>query len=208
MRVLITCGPTWVAIDDVRVISNQSTGQMGHLIAQACIAKGSEVTLIEGPITHTWSDPRAKVVKYRYFDEFHKILDIQLKKKFDVVVHAAAVSDFKVEKVLKGKISSAKALTLKFVPTVKLIDQIKIKAPNVFLVGFKLESNLKSHQIVQETKTLFDSAQCDLVVANSIDKGYQGFIVDNQGNVLAKADNRKDLAKQLVKFVGAAFMAA
>ena len=53
MRVLITCGATWVPIDDVRVISNISSGEMGHLIAQAFRQKGAQVTIIEGPVTHT-----------------------------------------------------------------------------------------------------------------------------------------------------------
>ena len=201
MRVLITCGPTWVAMDDVRVISNQSTGEIGHLIAQACLNKGLDVTLLEGPVTHPWSHKKVKLIRYQYFDELRRHLDIQLKKKFDVVIHAAAVSDFKVAKVLKGKISSKKSLTLKLSPTVKLIDQIKIKAPDVFLVGFKLEPGLGLKNVVAESKVLFKKAQCDLVVANSIERGYQGFIVNNSGKVLSRAGNKKRLAAELVKLL-------
>ena len=199
MRVLITCGPTWMPIDDVRVISNQSTGEIGHLIAQECLDRNLDVTLIEGPVTHLWPNKKVKVIRYKYFDELRRILDVQLKKKFDVIIHAAAVSDFKVEKTLKGKVSSARSLILKLIPTIKLIDQIKIKAPDIFLVGFKLESNLKPHQVVKETKALFGKARCDLVVANSLENGYQGFIVEKQGKILAKANNKKRLAEALVK---------
>ena len=83
MRVLITCGPTWVAIDEVRVISNQSSGEMGHLIAQELLARGAQVTLLEGSVTHSWSNPSVKVIKYRFFDELEKSLKLELKKKYD-----------------------------------------------------------------------------------------------------------------------------
>ncbi len=205
MRVLITCGPTWVAVDDVRIISNQSTGEIGHLIAQACLDQGLAVTLIEGPVTHQWFHKKAKVIKYRYFDELKDILDVQLKKRFDIVIHAAAVSDFKMAKVLKGKFSSSKSLTLKLSPTVKLIDQIKIKAPDVFLVGFKLEPGMKTKNAVAESQSLFKKAQCDLVVANSVDRGYQGFVVSPQQKILVKTSNKKKLAEELIKCVGAGF---
>ena len=69
MRVLITCGATWTPIDDVRVISNISSGEMGHLIAQAFRQNKAEVTVIEGPVTHTLTDKKIKIIKYRFFDE-------------------------------------------------------------------------------------------------------------------------------------------
>src|ERR1700681_1633108 len=95
-RVLVTCGATWVPIDDVRVISNISSGEMGHLIAQAFRQKGALVTIIEGPVTHTLVDKKIKTIKYRFFDELPRVLKQELLKKCDIVVHAAAVSDFKV----------------------------------------------------------------------------------------------------------------
>ena len=74
MRVLITCGATWTPIDDVRVISNVSSGEMGHLIAQAFKAKKALVTNIEGPVTHTLMDKKIRIIKYRFFDELARIL--------------------------------------------------------------------------------------------------------------------------------------
>src|SRR5580698_10572903 len=97
MRVLITCGATWTPIDDVRVISNISSGEMGHLIAQSFRQKGAHVTIIEGPVTHTLEDKKIKFIKYRFFDELARILKQELVKKYDIIVHAAAVSDFKVK---------------------------------------------------------------------------------------------------------------
>jgi phosphopantothenoylcysteine decarboxylase/phosphopantothenate--cysteine ligase len=202
MRVLITCGPTWVPIDDVRVISNQSTGEMGHLIAHEFILQRAKVTLIEGPVTHVFSSRKAKVVKYNYFDELHKILTEQLNLHYDIVIHAAAVSDFKVAKAFKSKLSSSRLLSLELIPTVKLINHIKTKAPNVFLVGFKLDSKLKVDTIVKETESLFKKAHCNLVVANSVKGGYKGFIIDKEKNIWLKTDNKRALARGLVRLIG------
>ena len=111
---MITCGATWTPIDDVRVISNVSSGEMGHLIAQAFRQKGAQVTVIEGPVTHTLTDKKIKIIKYRFFDELASVLKKELLKKYDIIIHAAAVSDFKVKGPSKRKISSDKAFDFKF----------------------------------------------------------------------------------------------
>jgi phosphopantothenoylcysteine decarboxylase / phosphopantothenate---cysteine ligase len=201
LKVLITCGPTWVPIDDVRVISNQSTGEMGHLIAQELVQHQAKVTLLEGPVTHKWLQTGSKVIKYQYFDELQSILKEQLKLNYDVVIHAAAVSDFKVAQVSKTKISSSKKLTLNLVPTVKLIDEIRTHAPNVFLVGFKLDSKMSAASVVTETAGLFKQARCNLVVANSVKNGYKGFIIDQHQHIWLKTDNKKALARGLVRLI-------
>lgn len=199
-KILITCGPTWVPIDDVRVISNHSSGEMGHLIAQESITQGSQVTLIEGPVTHAWSNKNVKIIKYRFFDELQKILNLELKKKCDVVIQAAAISDFKVKNRIKGKISSVEtrhASSLQLISTPKIINQIKKINPKIFLVGFKLQSSLNLKQV----RRLFNESDCDLVVANSLKGGYHGVIVNPGGRILAKASNKKNLAKALVKLL-------
>ena len=184
MRALITCGPTWVAIDAMRVISNRSTGEMGRLIA-ACFRKIKvKVTLLEGPMS---------------FDEFAKKFKAECVKKYDIVVHAAAVSDFKPKSASKGKLGSDQALNLRLVPTEKLVNAVKRLSPGTFLVGFKLESNLA--RAVKEAKGLFTDAGCDLVVANSMARGYQGCVIDADGNVLVKAANKKNLAETLARIL-------
>ncbi|MBF0504012.1 MAG: phosphopantothenoylcysteine decarboxylase [Candidatus Omnitrophica bacterium] len=201
INVLITCGATWTAIDDVRVISNISTGEMGHLIAKAFKRAGARVTVIEGPVTHSLSDRGIKIIKYRFFDELAGLLKAELVKKYDVVIHAAAVSDFRVGKVNKNKITSAKPLTLRLVRTPKLIEQIKLLSPESFLVGFKLGSRLDPKNIFKTVKTLFSKSGCDLVVANTLKNGYQGYIVNADGEVLSKTDCKQTLAKELLKYV-------
>ena len=198
MKVLITCGPTWVPIDDVRVISNTSSGEMGHLIAEGFLNAGCSVTLIQGPVTHAWSHAKVNVVRYNFFDELEQALKVNLRKKYDCVIHAAAVSDFKVKDAKKGKIDSGRTRSLSLAPTRKLIDLIKQIAPGSFLVGFKLEPKFKKSEVFQDVRPLFTQSGCDLVVANTL-MPYQGFIVDADGNIIAHALSKRNLAKALVK---------
>jgi phosphopantothenoylcysteine decarboxylase/phosphopantothenate--cysteine ligase len=200
-KVLVTCGATWTPIDDVRVISNVSGGQMGHLIAQAFKQAGVSVTVLEGPVTHTLSDRSIKVIKYRFFDQLAKLLKIELLKKYDIIIHAAAVSDFKLKGAVKGKISSGKALTLRLVATPKLIEHIKVLSPESFLVGFKLEPQLSPKNIFQTVRSLFNKSGCDLVVANTLKGGYHGYIVNADGEILTQADDKQKIAKALVRLL-------
>ena len=192
MRVLITSGPTWVPIDDVRVISNHSTGKMGRELAQAFLKAGAKVTLLEGPIA---------------FDELQRRLKTELKKNVQVVVHAAAVSDYELKRPFPSKLSSGKrnlSLTLK--PTKKLIQIIKKINPKVFLVGFKLESKLTKSKVKGLTKDLFKKASCDLVVANKVNgKSYQGFMVSPQFEILNQSHSRMNMAKALVREIKRSF---
>jgi len=200
-KVLITCGPTWVPIDDVRVISNVSSGEMGHLIAEAFKSNGASVTVIEGQVTHALVDKKIKIIKYRFFDELANVLKKELLKKYDIIVHAAAVSDFKVKGASRNKISSKKALTLNLTATPKLIKDIKRLSPESLLVGFKLESKLSPKNIFKMVKLLFTESGCDLVVANTLKNGYQGYIVNADGDILGKTNNKPKLAEELVELL-------
>lgn len=199
MKVLITCGPTWVAIDDVRVISNTSSGEMGHLIAALFKASGAKVTLVEGPVTHALEVDGINVLKYRFFDELKRILLNECRKKYDVIIHAAAVSDFKPVLAVKGKISSTKAMTLKLLPTEKIIGYIKKIAPDACVVGFKLESKITPRTVKRLSEKLVSEAGCDLVLVNTLRNGYQGYILDADQNILGHANNKRAIARQLVR---------
>jgi len=186
MKALITCGPTWVAIDDVRVISNRSTGEMGRLIAGQFKKAGAKVTMLEGPMS---------------FDDFAAALSKESAKKYDIVVHAAAVSDFKPQRVAKTKIASEKPFSLKLVPTEKLVNRIKRASPGTFLVGFKLEPGLNEKSAFRASRKLFTDSGADVVVANSVTHGYKGYILDADGRVLAKASSKQQLAKKLCRTI-------
>lgn len=201
-KVLITSGPTWVPIDDVRVISNHSSGQMGKELVEAFLKHQSKVTFLEGPVRSKLTCNNIRRVVFRFFDELVANLNKELTRGYDVVIHAAAVSDFKLKDSFKGKIKSdKKQLTITLVPTPKIINLIKKTYPKVFLVGFKLESNLTPQKAIECSKKLFTEAKCNLVIANSVGDGaYTSYIVQNDkilGMYLSRAKTAQALAKTL-----------
>ena len=200
-RILITCGPTWIPIDQVRVLSNISTGELGQLLARDCTKEGARVTLLEGRVTHGLSIKNIKVVSFTFYQELFDLLKKELKKKYDVVIHAAAVSDYTLKKPFAKKLSSGKSkLALDLIPTKKIIHVIKRQCPKVFLVGFKLEPKTSPKKAFAQSQVLFQKARCDLVVVNSLlGKGYRGMLINKEGRILFEQKTKGRLIKGLIK---------
>lgn len=200
-RVLITCGPTWVPLDSVRVLSNISTGKLGQALAQGLNKKGYRVTLLEGAVETPLANNKIRILKFKTFDELFKKLKSELKKPWGIVIHAAAISDFRPKTAAKRKISSSqKTLTLKLIPTVKIINTIKKINPYAFLVGFKLDPEISKANAGAKAKYLFKNAACDLVVANRVaETQYQAYLVTPRGKILGQAANRSQLVETLIR---------
>ena len=97
-RVLMTAGPTLEYIDPVRVVTNLSSGKTGVLLASELISAGSKVTIVYGPGNE--KPPKgAKIINVKTGKEMFDVVKNELKKKFDVVIMAAAVSDYTPENV-------------------------------------------------------------------------------------------------------------
>jgi len=158
------------------------------------------VTLLQGAVANPWKDRKAKVIPFRFFNELADLLDEELQKNYDVVIHAAAVSDFQLKKPFNGKLSSdSSELKLKLIRTPKLIDKIKKRNPRLFLVGFKLKPSLKKSKNDKSVQDLFRKSGCDLVVVNTLDKKkYCGYIINFKNQILAQARSRKQMARSLI----------
>ncbi len=201
-KVLITCGPTWVPIDEMRVISNRSTGELGQRLAAGLAKSGARVTVLEGPVLQPLTVPGVRVIKYFFYDDLSRLLRLELKKKYDAVIHAAAVSDYRLKKVFPAKLSSGRReLTLTLVPTEKLITAIKKIAPRVFLVGFKLEAARNSRGWAARAVDLIRAAGCDLVVVNSIKNGYQADIIISEKKILQHCRSKRELSGHLIRIL-------
>jgi len=92
----MTAGPTVEYIDPVRVITNLSTGRTGVLLASELVSAGAKVTLVYGPGTAA-PPSGAKVIPVRTSKEMFDAVKKEMKKKFDVVILAAAASDYTVQ---------------------------------------------------------------------------------------------------------------
>jgi phosphopantothenoylcysteine decarboxylase/phosphopantothenate--cysteine ligase len=174
-RILVTAGGTIEPIDDVRHIANESTGQTGVEIANALAEMGADVMLLASATA-----PRSQAIvhrrDFRTYQDLAEALKSELSEnEFTHIIHAAAVSDYSVAKVVQGsfelaggKISSGVPLTLELRPNPKIISQLKPWSRNkaVKIIGFKLTSQLNPEETLQKVRSLFDQSHCDYVVQN------------------------------------------
>ena len=167
-RILITAGPTIEYIDPVRVITNQSSGKTGVLLASELISAGAKVTLIYGPGRE--SPPKgAKVVNIQTLQEMFNAVKKEMKKKFDIVIMAAAASDYTPEKSSTIKIkSNLDKIVLKLKRAPKIIDEIKKMQRDVFLVGFKAETRISKENLIKEARKKIRESGADLIIANDV----------------------------------------
>ena len=167
-KILMTAGPTIEYIDPLRVITNQSSGKTGVLLASELISAGSKVTLVYGPGVE--KPPKgAKVIKVLTSKEMYETVKKQMKKKFDVMIMAAAVADYTPENPSKKKIKSTQnkiKISLKKVP--KIIDQVKKFQKNIILVGFKAEVNLSKKDLIRVARKKLQESNADIIIANNI----------------------------------------
>lgn len=179
-KVLMTAGPTIEYIDPVRVITNLSSGKTGVLLASELISAGAKVTLIYGPGNQ--EPPKgAKIINVTTNKEMLNATKKELKKKYDVVIMAAAASDYTPEKPSKSKIkSNKKTLTIRLKKAPKIIDQVKKSQKNAILVGFKAETNLSKSALIKSAKTKLKESNADLIIANDIGTKYQNNPDNNQ----------------------------
>ncbi|WP_185736685.1 bifunctional phosphopantothenoylcysteine decarboxylase/phosphopantothenate--cysteine ligase CoaBC [Candidatus Nitrosopumilus sp. SW] len=179
-KVLMTAGPTIEYIDPIRVITNLSSGKTGVLLAAELISAGAKVTLIYGPGNE--EPPKgAKIINVTTNKEMFDATKKELEKKYDIVIMAAAVSDYTPEKLSKSKIkSNKKSLTIRLKKTPKIIDQVKKSQKNTILVGFKAETNLSKSALIKSAKTKLKESNADLIIANDIGTKYQKNPNNNQ----------------------------
>ena len=202
-KVLITAGPTIEYIDPVRVITNQSTGKTGVLLASELVSAGAKVTMIYGPGREL--PPKGiKLIRVETSKEMFEAVKKEMKQKFDIVILAAAVSDYMPEKSSSTKIKSNKnKIIVKLKRTSKIIDQIKKIQKNVFLVGFKAETNVSKTKLIDETKIKLRESNADLMIANDIgskryreNSEYNNVIIVNSKKIIHSGWKKKsDISK-------------
>jgi len=140
VRVLITAGPTFEAIDAVRGITNRSSGRMGYAVAQAALEAGAQVTLVSGP-TALSAPSRAQLIPVISAQQMLDAVNAHV-AQCDVFVGVAAVSDYRVSSPHAQKLKkSEQTLTLELTPTVDILATIAARPNPPFCVGFAAESH-------------------------------------------------------------------
>lgn len=206
-KVLITAGPTIEQIDPIRAITNQSSGKTGVSLASELISAGAKVTFIYGPGNEK-APKGAKIINVVSSKEMHSAVKLELKKKFDIVIMAAAVADYIPTIQNKNKIKSSKSsmnISLKKAP--KIIDEIKKYQNDVLLVGFKAETNVTKDQLIKSAQKKLKESAADMIIANDIGsirykknpKNNQVIIVDSKKNIVSGWMNKEKIAKFIRK---------
>jgi phosphopantothenoylcysteine decarboxylase/phosphopantothenate--cysteine ligase len=184
-HILITAGATREPLDAVRFISNPSTGKMGYALAQAAQLRGAEVTLIGGP-TYLPEPFGVKVVKVKTAQEMYEAV-LKTFPKCDIFISAAAVSDYKPEKIYKGKLKKTGQIQeLRLVLNPDILQEVSAYKGKQILVGFAAESE----NLVKNAQAKLKAKNLDLIVANDITKPGNGFESDFNTAIIIGKDGK------------------
>ena len=206
MRIVITGGPGSEPIDEVRYITNQSTGELSVKLAQRFADAGHCVELFLGR-SAIW-----RLESARYFlttDELGRmLLDLPDRERIDAVFHAAALSDFGVAEISVGgirtkaaKISSdAESVQLLLLPRPKLIRQLRELFPAAYIVGWKFELDGNAAGVVQKGVRQIATNRTDGCVVNGAALG-PGFGFCTAKGLIQTLPTKEALAEWLLEFV-------
>ncbi len=193
-RVLITAGPTQEPIDDVRFITNGSSGKMGAALALEAMSRGYDVTLVHGPVDIML--PGCNKIPIKTAKQMIDVVTRELKRGkggYRFFISAAAIADFYAPKA-RGKIRSGKRMKLELLPTPKLIDMVRADYPEMFVVGFKAEYGMSRAELRVKAVDFMKRKGLDMVVANDIEKGIFG--ADENEVVIASRQSTKEFGRQ------------
>lgn len=188
-RAVITAGGTREPVDDVRVLANRSTGRFGQALARALATLGAEVVLVGSTSMVRPArplPPSVTPVPYTTTDDLSAALREALSSPTDLVLMAAAVSDYRPVPA-DGKIpSDATSRTLTLHRTPKLLDHLRDWAGDeATLVGFKLLSGVTGDRLLSVARAQIARARLDHCVANDLSElggaDHPAYLVDAEG---------------------------
>lgn len=201
MRILVTAGPTREYLDDVRYISNASSGRMGYAIVQAILNAGHEAVLVSGPVSLT---PPVGA-------EFHAVESTDqmmqacrdLFPTCDGVIAAAAVCDYQPKERIPGKIAkTGAAITLEMIETDDVLASLGGSKTNQWILGFALEAQNERENALQKLRR----KNCNWIVLNRPDaiaaENNSVELLDQTGTAIVHWSGLKtEIATQLVDWL-------
>lgn len=215
-KFIITAGGTSEKIDNVRKITNSSSGKLGMTIANHILTEDDDCFIYyvcsKGSFRPT--NERVEVIEIEgTIDLRNKIEYLLVTEQIDYFIHSMAVSDYTtdyvttidriknavknepdidkafnmIESITGTKISSDENnLVIILKPTQKIISLIKALSPKTFLVGFKLLDGVSKDELINVARRLRDKNDCDLVIANDLEKIRNG---NHTAYIIDKDDN-------------------
>jgi phosphopantothenoylcysteine decarboxylase/phosphopantothenate--cysteine ligase len=207
-NVLITAGPTHEPIDPVRYIGNYSSGKMGYALAEAAHEDEANVTLISGPVYLSVPN-NINHIKVTTAQEMYQAVMNHVEQT-DILISAAAVSDYRPQKFSKQKIKKTSAnLNLDLIPNLDILSEVT-KQPNVpITVGFAAETS----NIIPNAMEKLRAKNLDLIIANQVGPKL-GFgedqiaviICDKTGKTIEiPLTDKKIVAQKIIEIIANAF---
>ena len=194
MKVIITCGPSYEPIDEMRRITNASTGELGLMLAQTLAAVGHSVTVLKGEMaTSQHPHGNAEVLPFSTNDD---LLARLRTLPADIIFHAAALCDFRVKetRTADGALSAVAKLptrsgdlTLTLEPTTKVLPQLRALFPKARIVGWKFELDGTRAGVLEKAAQQLRDCSTDACVLNGRAWG-SGF------GILARDGTTRELA--------------
>ena len=219
-NIIITAGGTSEKIDNVRKITNSSTGKLGCLIANEILKHHDDIKIFYVCSKESFrpNDSRVDVIEVGgVLNLKENVEELLINNHIDIFIHSMAVSDYMVdyvtnlESISSGNIkffqsskisSNEQDLVIVLKPTPKIISLIKNISKETYLVGFKLLDNVSQEELIDVAKNLRDKNNCDLVIANDLNNIRNGihkaFIIDKD-DFIEVATGKEDIAKKLVR---------
>ena len=191
-KVMITAGPTYEKIDPVRFIGNYSSGKMGFALAEECLRRGADVTLVAGPVSLDCS-PAIHRINVENCEEMYQAATAAFASS-DAAILCAAVADFRPANVADKKIKREKDdLELTLVPTHDIAAALgQMKQKNQRIVAFALETN--DEESNAQKKRVKKNA--DFIVLNSTRNPGTTFGTDDNQITIISEKGKKEYEKK------------
>jgi phosphopantothenoylcysteine decarboxylase/phosphopantothenate--cysteine ligase len=216
MNCIITAGPTYERLDEVRRLTNFSTGSLGSELASYLTSRGHQVTLLIGEQATYRGEREAKVIQiFSTTTDLRDRLEALKGKKIDAIFHAAAVSDFTFGKLLTqnaaGKLAPLRrtkkistrsgSLFAELVPTPKIIAELRHWYPSTIIIGWKFEANGKRADALASARRQMGDCNTDACVANgpAYGNGFALVTEDGQKHLTAKPQLFRELESFVTK---------
>jgi len=210
-KVLLTGGATREYIDDVRYLSNPSSGLSSHFVVDALQQLGAEVFLILGEgntLDKTLITYPFTIVKST--DEmYQQVINELSTDSYDSLISVAAVTDY-APYHQAGKIPSGQTeISIKLKPTIKIIKSIREKYPSLFIVAYKAEVGIPEDELLRKGKLFLEQNKVEIVCANWVgeeDKGFMSqtnelFIIQEDKDIIPLKGSKQRIGKELAQII-------
>jgi len=209
MNIIITAGGTSEPIDAVRRITNNSTGALGAMIAKAfldALGEGAGCNIFYIMAKGAVRPALDSIIEIETVADLDAALrSVLAANRIDVIIHAAAVSDYRVKNTASGKISSdTDEITITLIKAPKLMAMFRSLVPQAQIVGFKLLSDACEAELIDVAYALLQKYDCDYVLANDTiqldPSNHKGFLIDKNKNIEVFT-GKDEIAKAIVRRV-------